>query len=132
MMTMSQVLMWSAVLTFFMLLLASALRAEMWTPDGMQVAFGNREGLAPATGVAGRADRAAKNMVEAMVMLLAVAAAIQFSGRPATANAQLGATLFFWSRLAYWPCYLAGIIYLRTAIWFASLIGLAMMIGSIW
>jgi hypothetical protein len=47
--------------------------------------------------------------------------------RQASAQTQLGATLFFWARLAYWPCYLAGIIYLRTAIWLVSIVGLAMV-----
>jgi uncharacterized MAPEG superfamily protein len=39
----------------------------------------------------------------------------------------LGAELFFWSRLAYIPVYYAGIPYLRTAIYFISVTGLAMM-----
>ena len=35
---------------------------------------------------------------------------------------------FFWARLTYWPVYLAGIVYLRTAVWAVSILGLAMMI----
>jgi uncharacterized MAPEG superfamily protein len=45
----------------------------------------------------------------------------------ANAQAQLG-NLFFWGRLAFWPTYLAGIVYLRTAFWFVSITGLVMMI----
>ena len=39
-----------------------------------------------------------------------------------------GATLFFWSRVLFIPVYYAGIVYLRTAVWLASIVGLAMMI----
>ena len=44
----------------------------------------------------------------------------------------LGATVFFWGRLVYWPVYLAGIIYLRTLVWFVGIVGLVMIIREIW
>ena len=72
--------------------------------------------------MAGRADRAAKNMLEGMVMFLAVVLAAQLAGKGA--QAAIGASVFFWARLVYWPIYMAGIIYLRTAVWFVSIIGL--------
>jgi uncharacterized MAPEG superfamily protein len=65
-------------------------------------------------------------MLENLAIFTAVAAAVHFSGK--ATQAQLGATIFFWARVAYWPCYLAGIVYLRTAIWLVSIVGLAMMI----
>ena len=39
----------------------------------------------------------------------------------------LGAQLFFWARLAYAVVYLAGIPWLRTAVWLVSVIGLAII-----
>ena len=39
-----------------------------------------------------------------------------------------GATLFFWSRVLYVPVYYAGVVYLRTLVWLASIVGLAMMV----
>ena len=45
---------------------------------------------------------------------------------------RLGATIFFWARLVYWPVYLAGIVYLRTLIWFVSLFGLFLIIKEVW
>ena len=125
-------LVWSAILTLLMLLVASACRAQPWTPAGMQAAFGNRDNLPPATPLAGRADRAAHNMLEAMVLFIAVLAAAHFAGKATSWQVQTGAALFFWARLAYWPSYLAGIVYLRTAIWFVSVIGLVMIAAAVW
>jgi uncharacterized MAPEG superfamily protein len=124
-------LVWSAILTLLMLLVASLLKSQGWTPAGMMVAFGNREAMPPETPLAGRADRAAKNMIEAMVMFTALIAAVHFAGKTSPTT-QMGAALFFWARLAYWPCYLAGVIYLRTAIWAVSLIGLIMIAAAVW
>jgi uncharacterized MAPEG superfamily protein len=113
-----------------MLATASLLRSRGWTSAGLRIAFGNRDDLSPATGLVGRAHRAAHNMVENLVLLVALVAAVYFAGKY-DRLADAGATLFFWSRLAYWPCYLAGIIYLRTAIWFVSIIGLAMIVATL-
>ncbi|PWT85452.1 MAG: hypothetical protein C5B56_14055 [Proteobacteria bacterium] len=123
-------LIWSAVLAWLMLVAASALRAEIWTPEGMRIALGNREHVPPPTPLAGRADRAARNMLESLVLFTAAVVAVAINGSP-TETSHLGATLFFWSRLAYWPCYLAGIIYLRTAIWLVSVVGIALVASAV-
>jgi uncharacterized MAPEG superfamily protein len=109
---------------------ASAFCAKAWEPGGVMVAFGNREGLAPPIGMAGRADRAAKNQIEGMVMFLALVLAASIAGK--SAQAAYGATVFFWARLIYWPVYLAGIVYLRTLIWFVSLFGLFLIMKEVW
>jgi uncharacterized MAPEG superfamily protein len=130
MLTTVQALIGSGILTFVMLLAASGICSKMWTPPGAQIAFGNRENLPMALGLAGRADRAAKNMIEAMVMFLALVLAAHIAGK--SSQAALGATIFFWARLVYWPVYLAGIKYLRTLVWFVGVIGLAQIIRAIW
>jgi uncharacterized MAPEG superfamily protein len=130
MMTTVQALVWSGILTLVVALVASALCAKVWAPGGAMIAFGNREGLAPPVGMAGRADRAAKNQLEAMAMFLAVVLAASIAGK--APQAAMGATIFFWARLVYWPVYLAGIVYLRTLIWFVSLYGLFLIIKEIW
>ena len=130
MMTTVQALVWSGILTLLMVLVASACCAKVWEPGGAMAAFGNREGMAPPLGLAGRADRASKNQLEAMVMFLAVVLAAGIADK--TSQAALGATIFFWARLVYWPIYLAGIVYLRTLIWFVSLFGLFLIIKEIW
>jgi uncharacterized MAPEG superfamily protein len=108
---------------------SSGLRIQSRKPGGMERAFGNRDDLPEPTPLAGRADRAAKNMVENLAMFVALVAAAHFAGK-AGEQATLGANIFFWSRLAFWPCYLAGIHYLRTAIWLASLIGMALIAAA--
>ena len=130
MMTTSHAVIASGILTLLMLLVASAFCAKVWEPGGVMVAFGNREGVTPPVDMGGRADRAAKNMLEGMVMLLAVVLAAQLAGKGAQAAA--GASVFFWARLVYWPVYMAGIIYLRTAVWFVSIIGLLMIVWAVW
>ena len=131
MMSIPHILVWSAILAWLMLVVASLIRSRGWAPDGMQIAFGNRDNVPPQSPLSGRADRAAMNMLEALAIFTALAAALYFSGKTSS-QAQTGANVFFWARVAYWPCYLAGIIYLRTAIWFAGVIGLAMMAFAMW
>jgi len=131
MMSDSTILVFSALLTWLMLCTASGLRIQALKPGGMDRAFGNRDDLPKPTPLAGRADRAAKNMVENLAMVIALVAAVHFADK-ASAQATLGANIFFWSRVAFWPCYLAGIPYLRTAIWLVSLIGMALIAAALW
>src|SRR5205807_384100 len=106
-----------------------ALCAKPWEPGGVMIAFGNRENLPMPLGAAGRADRAARNMIEGMILFLAAVLAAHMAGK--AAQAATGATLFFWARLIYWPVYMAGIVYLRTAIWFVSIVGIAMIFWQV-
>jgi len=129
MMTDTTILVLSAVLTWLMLCTSSGLRIRAFHPGGIGRAFGNRANLPEPTPLAGRADRSAKNMVENLAMFIALVAAAHFAGKESY-QATLGANIFFWSRLAFWPCYLAGIHYLRTAIWLVSLIGMALIAAA--
>ncbi len=126
-----QVLVWSAVLTWLMLGTSSGLRNRLWEPGGIARGFGNRDDLGEPSPLAGRADRAAKNMLENLAMVTALIAAVHFAGK-ADAQASLGANIFFWSRAAYWPCYLAGITHLRTVIWLVSVVGMGMIAAALW
>ena len=130
MMTTVQALVWSGILTFLMLLLGLLFRTRAWAPEGMMTAFGNREGVAEPLGLGGRVDRAAKNMIEGMVMFLALVLAAQIAGK--APQAAFGATIFFWARLVYWPAYLAGIPFLRTLIWLVSIVGLILILKEVW
>jgi hypothetical protein len=109
MLTDVQALVYSALLTWVMLMTASLARARGWTPEGFVLALGNRADLPPPSPVAGR-----------------VIAAAHFAGAPKD-RVDLGATIFFWARVAYFGVYLAGIVYLRTALWAVAVAGLAMI-----
>lgn len=126
----AKLLVWSAILTWLMLLTAFILRCRGWTPEGLQIALGNREGVPEGSSLAGRAERAARNMLENMVLFIAIAAAVRFAGKTGS-QADFGAMLFFWARVVYWPIYLAGIIYLRTLAWTVSIVGLGIMIAAL-
>ena len=120
----------SAILTFVMVLVASLVRARAWTPVGLAIAFGNRDNLPAATPLAGRAERAARNMLEGMLLFAALMLAAQIAGVVGPRVA-LGAQVFFWARLVYFPVYLAGIAYVRTAVWTVSMVGLGIIVSAL-
>lgn len=121
-MTDVQLLLVAAFVTWASLMLASTLRARAWTPSGQKLAFGNREAMPAPSAIAGRADRAAANNVENLVLFIAAFVAARLAGAEPEAIAP-GAHLFAWGRLLYVGVYLAGIPYLRTAVWLASVMG---------
>jgi uncharacterized MAPEG superfamily protein len=128
MMSVTAVLVWSAVLTWLMLIASSALRTQGWAPGGIARAMGNRDDLPPPTPLAGRADRAAKNMLENLVIFTALVAAVHFAGKVG-ALSELGANIFLWARVVYWPVYLAG-SWLRSIVWTITIIGLVMIAAA--
>jgi len=97
---------------------------------GIPISLGNREGLAPPEGLLGRSVRAHRNMVESLVIFTSAVLVVDVAGR-SNGLTGLGAQLFFWSRLAYWPTYLAGIPYLRTVIWTAAVAGILLVLVSL-
>ena len=116
-------LLWAVALTFAQMLVAvSGATLQV----GLLALAGNREGLAPCTGWAGRAYRAHHNMLENLVLFAALVLVAVISGKT-NATTLLGAQLFFWARVAYAGIYLAGIPWLRTAAWLVSVIGLALI-----
>lgn len=116
----------SGLLLWLQLLVASLARAKAWTLPGMVVAFGNRDHLPEATPVAGRIDRGARNMLENFVLFAAVLLAAHVVGR-ASETTTRGAAIFFWSRIAYFGVYTAGVTYVRTALWAVGVAGIAMI-----
>ncbi len=116
-----------ALLTWFTLLAASLIRAKGWTLPGFIWALGNRDNAPEPSAFAGRATRTASNTLENMVLFSALAftAALSGSNDPQILS---GATLFFWARVAFIPVYYVGLVYVRTVVWGASIVGMAMMI----
>jgi uncharacterized MAPEG superfamily protein len=117
----------SALLAWVMLMTGSTLRTRLWTWTGIRLAFGNRDVLPAELPIAGRADRAAANMLENLV-LFAVLLLTAHAAGVAPSRLELPAQLFFWARLAYFPAYLAGVVYLRTALWFVGVTALGLIV----
>jgi uncharacterized MAPEG superfamily protein len=119
-----------AVINWALILAAALIRARAWKAAGMKAALGNREEQAEVHGFAARTDRAAKNMLENMVLFTALALVATVGG-VTDPQVELGARIFFWARLAYIPIYMAGIPVARTAVWAISIVGMGMIFGCI-
>jgi uncharacterized MAPEG superfamily protein len=120
-----RLLAYAAVLCWVMIMTAAMLKTR-----GLVNAGGNRDDLPEPSAAAGRADRAAKNMLENLVLFTALLAAARM-GNGDQDRIVLGARIFFWARVAYFPVYLAGIKHIRTAIWAVGIAGLAIIFSAI-
>src|SRR5438445_13822943 len=120
-------LVWAVVVTFVQMLIAVT---GATLQVGLPALAGNREGLAPCTGWAGRAARAHHNMLENLVLFAALVLVAVVASRT-NGTTLLGAQLFFWARLAYAVVYLAGIPWLRTALWLVCVVGLALIFSQV-
>ena len=122
-----QMLVWSAAL-FLAQMVVAAIGANGQL--GLPALAGNREGLAPVTGWAGRARRAHLNMLENLVVFAIVVLVAHVAGKT-NATTALGAALFFWARLAYAIIYVAGVPWLRTAAWAVALAGILLIFAQL-
>jgi uncharacterized MAPEG superfamily protein len=122
-----RILTYAAIFAWLQIMIASGLR----TRGDLGLAFGNRADVPEPTPLAGRGERAARNMLENLILFTAVVLAAQGAGVGGSARVILGARLFFWARVAYYPVYLAGITYLRTALWAVGVAGMAMIASKI-
>ena len=119
-----------AVINWALIIAASLIKAKAWKPSGLSAALGNRDNMPDCTGFPARTDRAAKNMLENMVLFTALVVAASVGG-VASANVELGARIFFWARVAYIPIYMIGIPVARTAVYALSLVGMGMIFAAI-
>ena len=124
-----RLVLYTAMLTWLTLLGAALIRAQAWTPRGLQLSFGNRDDLDPPTPLAGRAARTAVNTLENLVLFTAVAL-VAHATVPGSERVLLGARIFFYSRILYVPLYVGGVKYVRSLTWTISIAGLAMMIAE--
>lgn len=122
-----QMLVWSACLTLVLVIIAVLLAMG---EVGLPTLAGNREGMAPLSGLAGRAQRAHLNLLESLAIFAIVVIVAQLTGR-ANGVTALGATLFFWGRVAHAIIYLAGIPWARTAAWAVSFVGIVMVASQL-
>ena len=120
-------LIWTAALTILQMLV-SALGSI--SQIGLTTLAGNRDNLTETTGWASRAQRAHRNMLES----IAVFAILVMSAHHLNISNDmtvLGAQLFFWGRVAFSIIYIAGIPWVRTAAWGASLVGLILIFSQL-
>jgi uncharacterized MAPEG superfamily protein len=116
-------LLWALALALVQMLVAVT---GAFLQVGLPPLVGNRENFPALTGWAGRADRAHHNMLESLVLFASLVLVAVMANKTNSATL-LGAQLFFWARLAYAFVYLAGIPWLRTAVWGVSIAGLVVI-----
>jgi uncharacterized MAPEG superfamily protein len=116
----------STLLTWAMVVASALIRTSFWTPSGLKVAFGNRDDVPEPSPWVARADRAAKNMFENLVLFCCLILAARLANAPQD-RVVLGARIFFFARVAYIPIYLAGVTHLRTLVWSVSVVGMGII-----
>jgi uncharacterized MAPEG superfamily protein len=116
-------LVWSVALAFVqMLITASGAALQV----GLPTLAGNRAHVPKLTGWVGRAQRAHANMLENLVLFAPLVLITEIANRN-DAMTGLGVQFFFWARLAYAIVYIAGVPWLRTAIWVVSVAGMILI-----
>ncbi len=116
-------LVWAALLTLVQAVVA--VQGAMMQV-GLSTLAGNREGMPELKGWAGRATRAHRNMLENLVLFAALVLVAAIADKT-NGTTLLGAQIFFYARIVYALVYVAGIPWLRTAVWTVSVVGLAMI-----
>jgi uncharacterized MAPEG superfamily protein len=117
----------SALLTA---LLAVPGTAGLILERGLVYAAGNRAETTQLSAWAERAQRAHRNMLENLPVFTALVLVAHVSGA-ANETTALGATLFFWGRVAHAAVYIAGLPWVRTAAFVVSVTGLFMILLQI-
>ena len=117
-------LVWTVILCIVQMLIA-VVATQLQV--GLPALAGNRENMPEQTGLAGRAMRAHRNMLENLVLFAALVLVAQTTNH-LNAMTALGAQLFFWGRLAYAIVYLFGIPWIRTGTWVVSMVGLVLIL----
>lgn len=113
------------VALFFVQLLAQVF-AEM-AQQGISYLASARDEWQTPTGIVGRIERSYFNLLETMPAFAALVLVVLYTGN-ANENTALGAQVYFWGRVVYFPAYIAGIPYVRTLIWMVSSAGLALIL----
>lgn len=94
----------------------------MWAKWPLAAVLGNRHDTPPLPRWAERAQRAQRNMLENFPHFAALVLVANVAGL-ANAQTALGATIFFWARLAHAVVYITGIWQLRALAYFAGIAG---------
>jgi uncharacterized MAPEG superfamily protein len=118
-------LVWSIALTFVqMVIAASAATLQLGAPR--KTGNGNGDDAGEVTGWVARARRAHLDMLANMVLFAPLIVIADIAGRD-NKMTEIGAQLFFWTRLAYAIVYIVGVPRLRTAVWSASAVAMVLI-----
>ena len=123
-----QMLVWSIVLGLVHLFAAST---AVTRERGLQWNASARDGQnPPVRPLTGRLQRAQANFMETFPFFAAAVLAVVLTQRQDGLTA-LAAQLYFWARVVYLPLYAAGVPYVRSLVWLASLVGIVLLAWSL-
>lgn len=123
-------------LTTIILLVLALFMVQIFLQETSRFGFdfwgivGNRDNPPEMSVVAGRLDRAKKNMQEALPFFLTLALMALIKGGD-TSEAAHSAFVFFLARVVYVPAYVSGIPMLRSLVWLVGVASLVMMALSL-
>ena len=120
-----QMLLWAVVLGLVQLAIATTLivlqRGLPWAAGPRDLAGG------PLGLVTARLDRAWQNYRETFVYFAVSVLAVTALGKT-SAHSALGAEIYLAARVLYIPAYAAGLPFVRTLLWTASVVGIVMVL----
>ena len=114
-----------AVVLAFLQIVVAAVGTNTQVP--LSVLAGNRDGMPEATGWAGRAARAHRNMMESLPLFAALVLIAHVAGR-VNGTVILGEQIFVVARLAHAIIYTVGLPWIRTVAWAVSVVGMVMIL----
>lgn len=115
------------IFTVFLLILQMVSQVGAgFLANGLMGLAGSRDDEVLSEGIGGRFERAYYNMLETFPVFAALVLIIQVT-ESWTAISALAVQLYFWGRVVYIPAYIIGIPFLRTLVWFVSMIGIIML-----
>jgi len=117
-------LLWSVV---FGLLQCLATGCAVDLTRGITYGSSARDDQKPIEGIGGRVIRAFANFRETYPAFIALVLAGAVLHRHSMLTV-LGANLYFWARIVYWPLYVAGVPMVRSLVWLVSLAGLVLLL----
>ncbi|MCP5266566.1 MAG: MAPEG family protein [Burkholderiaceae bacterium] len=97
---------------------------------GIAWSAGNRERDLAVPRWVKRAEQSHRNMIENIAPFAILVLVAHVAGK-SNASTAIGATIFFWGRVAHLVAYVAGIVYLRTLAWFVAWIGGGMVMWQL-
>ena len=121
-------LVWTALMCVLMPLVG--VTGLLLLPGGPAYGFGNRDDEFDVPHWIGRVRRSHSNLVENLAPFAVLVLVAHVSGK-ANSTTALGATIFFWSRVAHFIIYTVGIPYARTAAFAVSVTGALMILKEL-
>ncbi len=119
-----KLLLWSVALG---LLQCLATGTAVTAQRGLKFGGSARDDQQPIQGIGGRVIRAFANFKETYVFFVALVLAGQILNRHSGLTV-IGANLYFWGRIVYWPLYVAGVPMVRSVVWVIAILGIVLLL----